>query len=52
MANFMACYRGRDGHYDDVECANAELGRYLVLNWKEERPLNVSANLVDQVLLV
>ena len=32
MANFMARYRGGDGHYADVECADAELERYLVLN--------------------
>jgi hypothetical protein len=31
MANFMARYRGGDGHYADVECAYAELKRYLVL---------------------
>jgi hypothetical protein len=28
----MARYRGGDGHYADVECAYAELKRYLVLN--------------------
>jgi len=35
MANFMARYRRGDGHYADVECANAELERYLVLNCNE-----------------
>jgi hypothetical protein len=29
---FMARYRGGDGHYADMECADAELERYLVLN--------------------
>jgi hypothetical protein len=28
----MARYRGGDGHYADVEFADAELERYLVLN--------------------
>jgi hypothetical protein len=32
MANFMARYRGGDGHYADVECAYAEFKRRLVLN--------------------
>jgi hypothetical protein len=32
----MARYRGGDGHYADVECANAELERYLVLSFNEE----------------
>jgi hypothetical protein len=32
MANFMARYRGGDGHYADVECAYGELERYLVLS--------------------
>ena len=27
----MARYRGGDGHYADVECAYADLKRYLVL---------------------
>jgi hypothetical protein len=31
----MANYRERDGHYADVECAYAELERYLVLNCNE-----------------
>jgi len=31
MANSMARYRWGDGHYADVECADAELERYLVL---------------------
>ena len=31
----MARYRGRDGHYADVECAYAELERYLVLRCHE-----------------
>ena len=31
MANFMARYRGGDGHHAHVECAYAELERYLVL---------------------
>jgi hypothetical protein len=35
MANFMARYRWGDGHYADVECANAELERYLVLSCDE-----------------
>jgi hypothetical protein len=30
----MARYRGGDGHYADVECAYAELERYLVLSCK------------------
>ena len=30
----MARYRGGDGHYADVECAYAELKRYLVLSCK------------------
>ena len=34
MGNFMANYRGGDGHYADVECAYAELERYLVLSCK------------------
>ena len=34
MANFMARYRGGDGHYTDVECAYAELERYLILSCK------------------
>ena len=35
----MVCNRGCDGHYADVECADAELQRYLVLscNMKIER---------------
>jgi hypothetical protein len=33
MANFMARYRGGDGHYADVECAYRELERYLVLSF-------------------
>src|SRR5215813_4919285 len=32
IANFMARYRGSNGHYSHVECAYAELERYLVLN--------------------
>jgi hypothetical protein len=32
MANFMVRNRGCDGHYADVECADAELERYLVLS--------------------
>jgi hypothetical protein len=36
MANFMARHRGGDGHYVDVECADAELERYLVLSFNEE----------------
>ena len=32
MANFMARYRRSDGHYARVECAYAELERYLVLS--------------------
>jgi hypothetical protein len=32
MANFVVRYRGSTGHYTDVECAYAELERYLVLN--------------------
>ena len=35
MANFMDRCRGGDGHYADVECANAELERYLVLSCNE-----------------
>ena len=35
MANFMARYRGGDGHYADVESAYAELERYVVLSCKE-----------------
>jgi hypothetical protein len=31
----MAHYRGRDGHYADVECAYAELKRCLVLSRNE-----------------
>ena len=31
MANFMARYRRGAGHYANVECAYAELERYLVL---------------------
>jgi hypothetical protein len=34
MANFMARYRGGDGHYADVECAYAQPERYLVLSCK------------------
>ena len=34
MANFVARYRGSDGHYADVECAYAEFERYLVLSCK------------------
>src|SRR5262249_36909270 len=36
MANFMARYRGSNRHYSHVECAYAELERYLVLNCNEE----------------
>ena len=43
MANFVARNRRGNGHYADVECASAELERYLVLScneqaryWKEE----------------
>jgi hypothetical protein len=32
MANFMARYRGGDGHYADVECAYAEPEQYVVLS--------------------
>jgi hypothetical protein len=32
MANFMARDCGGDGDYADVECANAEFERYLVLS--------------------
>ena len=32
MANFMVRNRGCDGHYAGVECADAELERYLVLS--------------------
>src|SRR5215472_4614309 len=35
MANFMARYRGSDGHYADVECAYADFERHLVLSCKE-----------------
>ena len=35
MANFVARYRGGDGHYADLECSNAELERYLVLSCNE-----------------
>jgi len=31
----MARYRGRYGHYADVECAYAEHKRYLVLSCDE-----------------
>jgi hypothetical protein len=31
----MARYRGGDGHYTDVECAYAELERFLVLSGNE-----------------
>jgi hypothetical protein len=31
----MARYRGSTGHYADVECADAELERYLVLSCHE-----------------
>ena len=34
MANFVARYRGGDGHYADLECTYAELKRYLVLSSK------------------
>jgi hypothetical protein len=34
MANFVARYRGGNGHYADVECTYAELKRYLVLSSK------------------
>ena len=34
MASLVARYRGGDGHYADVECAYAELERYLVLSCK------------------
>jgi hypothetical protein len=36
MANFMARYRGGDGHYADVECAYGELERHLVLSFNEQ----------------
>ena len=36
MTNFMARYRGGDGHYVDVERAYAELERYLVLSCNEQ----------------
>ena len=36
MANFMARYRRSAGHYADVECAYAELERYLVLSCNEQ----------------
>ena len=32
----MARYRGGDGHYADVECAYAELERYLVLSFNNK----------------
>jgi len=32
----MARYRGRDGHYADVECDYGELERYLVLSFNVE----------------
>ena len=38
MANFMARYRGGDGHYTDVECTYGELERYLVLIFHVETP--------------
>ena len=31
----MARHRGSDGDYADLECADAELERYLVLSWSE-----------------
>jgi hypothetical protein len=39
MANFMARCRGSDGDNARVECAYAELERYLVLIKKEGRQL-------------
>jgi len=32
----MARYRGSDGHHAHVECAYAELERYLVLSCNEQ----------------
>jgi len=37
MANLMARYRRSDGHYADVECAYADLERYLVLSCNDKR---------------
>jgi len=45
MANFMARYRGGDGHYAGVECAYAELKRYgLSLSRSEGTQLRLFAN--------
>jgi hypothetical protein len=40
MANFVARYRGSNGHYAGVERADAELERYLVLK-SQHRTLNM-----------
>ena len=40
----MARYHGGDGHYADVECAYAELERYLVLSLAWETELITLAN--------
>ncbi len=45
MANFMARYRGSDGHYADVECAYAELERYVVLKLQRTSPLSEDLNM-------
>jgi hypothetical protein len=50
MANFMARYRGDDGHYADVECAYAELERYVVLSCNE--PANGKKKATSLVALV
>jgi hypothetical protein len=39
MANASALYRGSDGHHSDLECAYADLERYLVLSCERESPL-------------
>jgi hypothetical protein len=41
MANFMARYRRGDGDYVDVECADAELERYLVLSCNSDLDMKI-----------
>ncbi len=38
----MARYRGSDGHYADVECAYADLERYLILKLKRISPVDLA----------
>src|SRR5215472_14596551 len=45
MANFMARYRGSNGHYSHVECAYAELERHFVLKRIRKKEATISGGL-------